>query len=71
LDSLILIDLTKIDTFLVIVDKGGEKSHKNKKLSYKGGEVSHKGIVKGRESKDMTLEMDQLKLSIRVGGTSS
>jgi hypothetical protein len=31
LDSLILIDLTltKTDTFLVIVDKGGEKSHKD------------------------------------------
>jgi hypothetical protein len=68
-----LIDLilTKIGTFLVIVDKGGEKSHKDKKLSCKGGEVSHKGIVRGRESKDMTLERDQLKLSTQVGGASS
>jgi hypothetical protein len=42
LDSLILIDLTltKIGTFLVIVDKGGEKSHKDKKLSCKEGEKS-------------------------------
>jgi hypothetical protein len=68
-----LIDLiiTKISTFLVIVDKGGEKSHKDKKLSCKGREVSHKGIVRGRESKDMTLERDQLKLSTQVGGASS
>jgi hypothetical protein len=68
-----LIDLilTKISTFLVIVDKGEEKSHKDKKLSCKGGEVSHKGIVRGRESKDMTLERDQLKLSTQVGGASS
>jgi hypothetical protein len=40
LDSLILIDLslTKIGTFLVIIDKGGEKSHKDRK--------SHKDIAK-------------------------
>jgi hypothetical protein len=35
---LIDLTLTKIGTFLVIIDKGGEKSHKDKKLSYKGGE---------------------------------
>jgi hypothetical protein len=55
----------------MIVDKGGEKSHKDKKLSCKGAKVSHKGIVRGRETKDMTLERDQLKLSARVGGASS
>jgi hypothetical protein len=33
----------------VIVDKEGEKSHKDKKLSYKRGEVSQKGIVRGRK----------------------
>jgi hypothetical protein len=43
---LIDLTLTKIGTFLVIVDKGGEKSHKDKKLSCKG----EKDIVKGRES---------------------
>jgi hypothetical protein len=48
-----LIDLTftKIGTFLVIIDKGEEKSHKDKKLSCKGGEVSHKDKERGRESK--------------------
>jgi hypothetical protein len=50
----------------VIIDKGGEKSHKDKKLSCKGGEVSHKCIVRRREIKDMTLERDQLKLRTRV-----
>jgi hypothetical protein len=60
--------------FLVIIDKGGEKSHKDKKLSCKGGEVSHKGIVRGEKAKDMTdmtLERDQLKLSTQVGEESS
>jgi hypothetical protein len=49
LDSLILINLTltKIGTFLVIVDKEGEKSHKDKKLSCKGGENNiGKGSIK-------------------------
>jgi hypothetical protein len=50
----------------VIVDKGGEKSHKDKKLSYKGGEVSHKGIVRGRESK----RYDIVKRSIKIEHTS-
>jgi hypothetical protein len=40
---LIDLTLTKIDTFLVIVDKGEEKSHKDKKLSCKGGERYSKG----------------------------
>jgi hypothetical protein len=84
LDSLILIDLTltKIGIFFVIVDKGGEKSHKDKKLSHKGIVRGEEDIVRGRESKrydiekgekakDMTLERDQLKLSTRVGGASS
>jgi hypothetical protein len=39
---LIDLTLTKIGTFLVIVDKGGEKSHKAKKLSCKGGEKAKK-----------------------------
>jgi hypothetical protein len=55
----------------MIVDKGGEKSHEDKKLSCKGREVSHGGIERGRKSKDMTLARDQLKLSIQVGGASS
>jgi hypothetical protein len=71
-----LIDLTftKIGTFLVIIDKGGEKSHKDKGKSHKdnkGGEVSLKGIARGEKAKVMTLERDQLKLSTRVGGASS
>jgi hypothetical protein len=33
----------------VIVDKEREKSHKDKKLSCKGGEVNHKGILRGIE----------------------
>jgi hypothetical protein len=70
-----LFDLTlaKISTFLVIVDKGGEKSHEDKKLSCKGGERYSKGErnQKGREIKNMTLERDQLKLSTQVGGASS
>jgi hypothetical protein len=52
---LIDLTLTKIGTFLVIVDKGGEKSHKDrkvtkieksqrdKKLSCKGGKRFSKG----------------------------
>jgi hypothetical protein len=35
---LIDLSLTKIGTFLVFVDKGGEKSHKDKKLNCKEGE---------------------------------
>jgi hypothetical protein len=56
---LIDLTLTKISTFLVIVDKGGE--------------VSHKDIERRREenANDMTLERDQLKLSTQVGGVSS
>jgi hypothetical protein len=61
---LIDLSLTKISIFLVIVDKEGDKSHKDKKLSCKGGERYSKG---GR----MTLERDQLKLSTQVGGASS
>jgi hypothetical protein len=61
---LIDLSLTKIGTFFVIVDKGGEKSHKDKKLSCKGGERYSKG-------EKMTLERDQLKLSTLVGGASS
>jgi hypothetical protein len=42
----------------------------------KGGEVSHKDIERGRESKRYdigkgTLERDQLKMSTQVGGASS
>jgi hypothetical protein len=61
----------------VIVDKRGEKSHKDrrkvtkleksqrdKKLSYKGGERHSKG-------ERMMLERDQLKLSTKVGGACS
>ena len=64
LDSLILIDLTltKIGTFFVIVDKGREKSHKDKKLSCKGGEVSHKVIVRGRESKRYNIGNGSIKI---------
>jgi hypothetical protein len=46
----------------VIVDKGGEKSHKDKKLSCKGGEVSHKGIVRGRESKRYDIRKGSIKI---------
>jgi hypothetical protein len=50
LDSLILIDLTltKIGTFLVIVDKGGE--------------VSHKDIERGRESKRYDIGKGSIKI---------
>jgi hypothetical protein len=46
----------------VIVDKGGEKSHKDKKLSCKGGEVSHKGIVRGRENKRYVFGKGSIKI---------
>jgi hypothetical protein len=46
----------------VIIDKGGEKSHKDKKLNYKVGEVSHKGIVRGRESKRYDIGKGSIKI---------
>jgi hypothetical protein len=59
LNSLILIDLTltKIGTFLVIIDKRGE--------------VSHKDIERGRESKRYDVGKGSRKLSTQVGGASS
>jgi hypothetical protein len=50
--------LTKIDTFLVIVDKGGE--------------VSHKDIERGRESKngERNQRYDIGKVSIKIEHTS-
>jgi hypothetical protein len=58
----------------VIVDKGGEKSHKDKKLSCKGGEVSHKDTERGRKQKDIrgreSKRYDIGKGSIKIEHTS-
>jgi uncharacterized protein YheU (UPF0270 family) len=60
---LIDLTLTKIDTFLVIVDKGREKSHKDRKVTKIKSQVAkgEKDIVWG----------EKLKLSTQVGGASS
>jgi hypothetical protein len=46
----------------VIVDKGGEKSHKDKKLSCKGREVGQKDIVRERESKRYDIGKGSIKI---------
>jgi hypothetical protein len=58
--------LTKGERKVTKIERKREKSQVTKRR-----EVSLKGIVRGKESKDMTLERDQLKLSTQVGGASS
>jgi hypothetical protein len=53
----------------VIIDKGGEKNHKDKKLSCQGGEVSHKGIERGRESKRYDIGKGSIKIEYTSRGS--